>query len=91
MSDLDVRLHKPTLAIVGITWILAAVSFIAPTALPGASIFQGIGIFLVVAHAIEVLVYRGLLSNVKEVLLVMFCGILFIKAKGKAIKRQAAA
>ncbi len=88
MSDLTVKMNKPALAIISIVWLLCIAAIVAPQLAPAASVFQGIGLFLVVAHVIEMLIYRRFLSTPMEYLKVFFFGVLYVKPKAKALAMQ---
>ncbi len=88
MSDLTVKMNKPALAIISVVWLLCIAAIAAPQQAPAASVFQGIGIFLVVAHVIEMLIYRRFLSAPMEYLKVFFFGVLYVKPKAKALAKQ---
>jgi uncharacterized protein YhhL (DUF1145 family) len=88
MFDLAVRMNKPAVVIISIVWLLCVAAIITPQQTPAASVFQGIAIFLVVAHVIEMLVYRRFLSAPIEYLKVFFFGVLYIKPKAKALALQ---
>jgi uncharacterized protein YhhL (DUF1145 family) len=88
MLDLDVKMNKPAVAIISIVWLLCVAAIIAPQEAPASSVFQGVAIFLVVAHVIEMLVYRRFLCAPIEYLKVFFFGVLYIKPKAKALALQ---
>jgi|GEM_PF-3491611 len=88
MSDLAVKMNKPAVAIISMVWLLCIAATLAPELAPAASVFQGIGIFLVVAHVIEMLIYGRFLSTPTEYLKVFFFGVLYVKPKAKALAMQ---
>jgi len=90
MSELNVKLHKPTLIILLGIWVYSIAAALLPQSIPYASVFQGVLVFLLLAHAIECVVYRKRLVGVNEYLWTMYCGILFVKSKAKAVKKQKA-
>ena len=81
MDNKNIKLNKPALIILTGTWLYCLAAMLVPGTIPFAAVFQGVFIFLVAAHAIECIVYRKILNGIHEYLWVMFCGILFIKAK----------
>ena len=62
-----------------ITWLLAIVAFLLPTKMPLSSVFMGIGIFLIIAHLLEILIYRKRLQSINKIIGVFFFGILYMQ------------
>ena len=54
-------------------------SVLAPAQIPFATVFLWVGVFLVVAHAIEVVVYRRLMRGPGDYLQTMLFGLLQLK------------
>ena len=65
--------------VVSVVWVLIVVAIVQPAAIPFASILYGVGVFLVVAHTIEIVVYRRLLRGVGDYLGVFLFGLLQLK------------
>lgn len=66
--------------IVSIVWLLIVVSVIVPSQLAFPSELQGLGIFLLVAHSIELLVYKKLMRGPGDYLGTMLFGFLQLKS-----------
>ena len=66
--------------IVSIVWLLIVVSVIVPSQLLFPSELQGLGIFLLVAHSIELLVYKKLMRGPGDYLGTMLFGFLQLKS-----------
>ncbi|WP_299074957.1 DUF1145 domain-containing protein [uncultured Paraglaciecola sp.] len=78
MKTNQLRIAK---SIVVLVWILVIVAVVAPTQLPFAMFFQGVGIFLVVAHCIELVVFKRFIKQPSDVLHILLFGILHIKSQ----------
>ena len=65
---------------VSIVWMFIVASVIAPSQLPFSSVFQVIGIFLLIAHSIEVVVYKKLMRGPRDYLGTMLFGLLQLKS-----------
>jgi uncharacterized protein YhhL (DUF1145 family) len=65
--------------LVSIVWLLIVASVIAPSQVPFPLVFQGIGIFLVVAHIIEIAVFKKRMRGPGDYLLTMLFGSLQLK------------
>lgn len=77
---MDVRLLLKILKVViAVVWLFIAVSVITPSQTPFPAVFQGIGIFLVVSHIIEIVVYRKRMRSPSDYLLTMLFGALQLK------------
>ena len=88
MSDVNVNVNKPAAAIIAIVWLMCFVAIFLPEQALFPDVFQGVAIFLVVAHIIEMFIYKRLLDGPKDYLWVLFCGVLYIKPKAKALAKQ---
>lgn len=62
--------------IVSFVWLLIIASVWVPSRVPFSGVFLGIGVFLVVAHAYEIVKYRHLLRGLSDYLGVMLFGLL---------------
>jgi uncharacterized protein YhhL (DUF1145 family) len=76
--DVSLRL-KIGKGLVSIVWLLIVASVIAPSQVPFPFVFQGIGIFLVVAHIIEIVVFKKRMRGPGDYLLTMLFGSLQLK------------
>ncbi len=77
---MDVRLRLKILKVViAVVWFFIAASVIIPSQAPFPAVFQGIGIFLVVSHLIEIVVYRKRMRSPSDYLLTMLFGALQLK------------
>ena len=65
--------------IVSIVWLFIVVSVIEPSQVPFSYVFQGIGIFLVVSHIIEIVVFKKRMRGSRDYLLTMLFGTLQLK------------
>lgn len=65
--------------IVSIVWLFIVVSVIEPSQVPFSYMFQGIGIFLVVSHIIEIVVFKKRMRGPRDYLLTMLFGTLQLK------------
>ena len=65
--------------IVSIVWLFIVVSVIEPSQVPFSYVFQGIGIFLVVSHIIEIVVFKKRMRGPRNYLLTMLFGALQLK------------
>lgn len=65
-------------AIVTITWLLVFASGLFPTLIPFSNVFMGIGAFLVVAHLIEIVVFKKRLNVFNDYIGVFFYGALHL-------------
>lgn len=93
MGNKNIKLNTPALFILLGIWLYSIAAVVQPESIPYASTFQGVLILLIMAHAIECVVYRKMLAGTQEYLWVMFCGVLFIITKKKYLfkmKRSAA-
>ena len=61
---------------VSIVWLFIVASVIAPSQVPFPSVFQGLGLFLLVAHSIEVVVYKKRMRGPGDYLGTMLFGLL---------------
>ena len=59
--------------------IVSMVSVIEPSQVPFSYVFQGIGIFLVVSHIIEIAVFKKRMRGPRDYLLTMLFGALQLK------------
>ncbi len=88
MSAVNVKINKPVAAVIAVVWVMCFVAILLPQQALFPEVFQGVAIFLVVAHTLEMVIYRGLLDGPKDYLWVLFCGVLFIKSKKIALAKQ---
>jgi len=65
--------------IVSIVWLFIVISLIAPSQVLFSSVFQGLGIFLVVSHSIEIVVFKKRMRGPADYLLTMLFGSLQLK------------
>jgi uncharacterized protein YhhL (DUF1145 family) len=65
--------------IVSIVWVFIVVSVIEPSQVPSPRVFQGLGIFLVVSHIIEIVVFKKRMRGPADYLLTMLFGSLQLK------------
>ena len=65
--------------IVSIVWLFIVVSVVAPSQEQISYMFQGIGIFLVVSHIIEIVVFKKRMRGPRDYLLTMLFGALQLK------------
>jgi uncharacterized protein YhhL (DUF1145 family) len=65
--------------IVSIVWLFIVVSVIELSQVPFSYMFQGIGIFLVVSHIIEIVVFKKRMRGPRDYLLTMLFGALQLK------------
>ena len=89
MGNKNIKLNTPALFILLGIWLYSLAAILLPDSIPYAAIFQGLFIFLVIAHAVECVIYRKILDNFREYLWVMFCGFLFIRTKNTHLAKMA--
>ena len=77
--ELSLRSLKIGKVIVSIVWLFIVASVIAPSQVLFPSVFQGIAIFLVVAHSIEIVVFKKRMRGAGDYLLTMLFGSLQLK------------
>ena len=65
--------------IVSIVWMFIVASLIEPSLVPFPMVFQGLGIFLVVSHIIEIVVFKKRMRGPADYLLTMLFGSLQLK------------
>ena len=65
--------------IVSIVWLFIVASVIEPSQVPFPSVFQGLGIFLLVSHIIEIVVFKKRMRGPADYLLTMLFGSLQLK------------
>ena len=65
--------------VVSIVWLLIVASLIEPSQVPFPIVFQGLGIFLVVSHSIEIVVFKKRMRGPADYLLTMLFGSLQLK------------
>ena len=65
--------------IVSIVWLFIVVSVVEHSQVPFSYVFQGIGIFLVVSHIIEIVVFKKRMRGPRDYLLTMLFGALQLK------------
>ena len=65
--------------IVSTVWLFIVASVIAPSQVPFPSVFQGVGLFLVVSHIIEIVVFKKRMRGPRDYLLTMLFGSLQLK------------
>ena len=65
--------------VVSIVWLLIVASLIEPSQVPFPIAFQGLGIFLVVSHSIEIVVFKKRMRGPADYLLTMLFGSLQLK------------
>lgn len=65
--------------IVSIVWLFIVASVIAPSQVLFSSVFQWIGIFLVVSHSIEIVVFNKRMRGLGDYWLTMLFGSLQLK------------
>lgn len=87
MKQNKIKLNTTAHAILLGIWLYCIASILLPESMLYAPIFQGIFIFLIVAHAIECIVYRKMLNGVQEYLWVMYSGLLFIEPKKRYLTK----
>jgi uncharacterized protein YhhL (DUF1145 family) len=64
---------------VSIVWLLIVASVIEPSQVPFPYVFQGIGVFLVVSHIIEIIVFKQRMRGTRDYLLTMLLGTLQLR------------
>jgi uncharacterized protein YhhL (DUF1145 family) len=65
--------------VVSIVWMFIVASLIEPSQVPFPMVFQGLGIFLVVSHSIEIVVFKKRMRGPADYLLTMLFGSLQLK------------
>ena len=65
--------------IVSIVWLLIVASVIESSQVPFPAVFQGIGVFLVVSHIIEIIVFKQRMRGPRDYLLTMLFGALQLR------------
>ncbi|MDG1662531.1 MAG: DUF1145 domain-containing protein [Pseudomonadales bacterium] len=65
--------------IVSIVWLFIVASVIVPSQVPFPRVLQGLGIFLVVSHIIEIAVFKKRMRGPGDYLLTMLFGSLQLK------------
>ena len=65
--------------IVSIVWLLIVASVIESSQVPFPYVFQGIGVFLVGSHIIEIIVFQKRMRGPRDYLLTMFFGALQLR------------
>jgi putative membrane protein len=65
--------------VVSIVWMFIVASLIEPSQVPFPMVFQGLGIFLVVLHSIEIVVFKKRMRGPADYLLTMLFGSLQLK------------
>ena len=65
--------------IVSVVWLLIVASVIESSQVPFPSVFQGIGVFLVVSHIIEIIVFKQRMRGPRDYLLTMLFGALQLR------------
>ena len=88
MEQANIQLNKPLLAITLGVWLYSIAALLLPESIAYSSVFHGVFIFLMVAHAVECIIYRRILENPLEYFWVMVCGIVFIRAKQKYLFKK---
>lgn len=66
-------------ATVSIVWLLIVASVIEPSQVPFPYMFQGVGVFLVVSHIIEIIVFKQRMRGPGDYLLTMLFGSLKLR------------
>ena len=66
-------------ATVSIVWLLIVASVIEPSQVPFPYMFQGVGVFLVVSHIIEIIVFKQRMRGPRDYLLIMLFGSLQLR------------
>jgi uncharacterized protein YhhL (DUF1145 family) len=61
-------------AMVSIVWLFIVASLIDPSQVPFPQVFQGLGIFLVVSHIIEIVVFKKRMRGPADYCLTMLFG-----------------
>ena len=64
---------------VSIVWLLIVASVIEPSQVPFPYVFQGIGVFLLVSHIIEIIVFKQRMRGTRDYLLTMLLGTLQLR------------
>ena len=64
---------------VSIVWLLIVASVIEPSQVPFPYVLQGIGVFLVVSHIIEIIVFKQRMRGTRDYLLTMLLGTLQLR------------
>ena len=64
---------------VSIVWLLIVASVIEPSQVPFPYVFQGIGVFLVVSHIIEIIVFKQRMRGTRDYLLTILLGTLQLR------------
>jgi len=77
--ELSLRSLKIGKVIVSIVWLFIVASVMAPSQVPFPSVFQGLGLFLVVSHIIEIVVFKKRMRGPRDYLLTMLFGSLQLK------------
>ena len=65
--------------IVSVVWLLIVASVIESSQVPFPAVFQGIGVFLVVSHIIEIIVFKQRMRGPRDYLLTMLFGALQLR------------
>ena len=65
--------------IAALFWLLALAAVLLPNNIPFSSVFIGIGIFLIVTHLCEIVIYRKKLPSINNIIGVFFFGILYMQ------------
>ena len=65
--------------IVSVVWVLIVASVIESSQVPFSYVFQGIGVFLVVSHIIEIIVFKQRMRRPRDYMLTMLFGALQLR------------
>ena len=66
-------------ATISIVWLLIVASVIELSQVPFPYVFQGVGVFLVVSHIIEIIVFKQRMRGPRDYLLTMLFGALQLR------------
>ena len=65
--------------IVSVVWLLIVASVMESSQVPFPYVFQGIGVFLVVSHIIEIIVFKQRMRRPRDYMLTMLFGALQLR------------
>lgn len=81
------QMNKQTIIIgklvVAALWVAIFVAVVAPTLMPFTQKLYNAALFLIVAHIIEIMIYKKKLSSTSDYIQTMFFGILHINTKSR--------
>lgn len=85
MNQQTIKIGKK---IVSAVWVLCLISIIQPQIVSYSGVFQGIAVFLVVSHLIEIFIYRARFNNALDYVQTFLFGLLHLKALAHQHKQQ---